>query len=480
MIWQLLPYPPTCMESHNVDESQKTWHPQNHVLTDDSTTEPRSTHGGKGTDDDEQCGLDVQDLGWNHETEQIPPLANGINNAEIWTLVRRFNKQIFRVRSTDQQPLTDLDMNDASGENVSTERLRAHVERLYMTIAVTLYSFYKHIVRLRSWNEKSRTLSFLAAYTVSWLTDSVALVLTCFCMVLMTHPPARDVCFPPVPPALVDSKSGVVKRPLAGKLGSNSITGAPEKHPEEAVEQEAHSFMMSISKVYLIPISTVRYLTGEVVLSCAPSQMMMSVTSDSHTQNDDALPQPSALAAGIADVQNTAGESESNSNHDKTKEPVSRAVESFEIHPAIRILPDLIDNWERFENALSPTPPFPLRQPRLTLATCLLPLVLVFGFATWDTIAKGMGFVAGFGFFGGPIITYCVTLIDDFRPGWRQNLQLRNTILRGVPTNAQLAVTILRVGERNRGPLPPPPNPHQSPSLPNKTDDQHLSTHGRS
>jgi hypothetical protein len=30
-------------------------------------------------------------------------------------------------------------------------------------------------------------------------------------------------------------------------------------------------------------------------------------------------------------------------------------------------------------------------------------------------------------------------------------------LLKGVPTNAQLTVTLLRIGEANKAPLPPPP-----------------------
>ena len=38
-----------------------------------------------------------------------------------------------------------------------------------------------------------------------------------------------------------------------------------------------------------------------------------------------------------------------------------------------------------------------------------------------------------------------------------------STILKGVPTNAQLAITLLRIGEVNKAPLPPPPSSDQAP-----------------
>lgn len=40
---------------------------------------------------------------------------------------------------------------------------------------------------------------------------------------------------------------------------------------------------------------------------------------------------------------------------------------------------------------------------------------------------------------------------------------IHSTILRGVPTNAQLTITLLRIGEANKAPLPPPPRSDQPP-----------------
>jgi Protein of unknown function (DUF3292) len=42
-------------------------------------------------------------------------------------------------------------------------------------------------------------------------------------------------------------------------------------------------------------------------------------------------------------------------------------------------------------------------------------------------------------------------------PNWQKLLEIRNTLLKGVPTNAQLTITLLRIGEANKAPLPPPP-----------------------
>jgi hypothetical protein len=146
--------------------------------------------------------------------------------------------------------LADLDLNIADEDEFSPEKLRAHLERFYMTVVTTLFGFWKHIVRLRSWREWRRTLAFLAVYTVAWAVDYLVPTLVAFLMVLILYPPSRNFFFPPAPPALIDSKTGGVKTPAAGVLASeNSLTGAPEKNKGEAVEQEAHSFVNSISEV---------------------------------------------------------------------------------------------------------------------------------------------------------------------------------------------------------------------------------------
>lgn len=113
---------------------------------------------------------------------------------------------------------------------------------------------------------------------------------------------------------------------------------------------------------------------------------------------------------------------------------------------------------ERFGNALSPTPPFPHDTYRLRVAALLAPLLLTSFFVTTYLFVKGVAFGAGLIFFGDPVIAPGLRLVDRHLPHWRKVLELRNTVLKGVPTNAQLALTLLRIGEANHAPLPPPPS----------------------
>lgn len=176
-----------------------------------------------------------------------------------------------------------------------------------MTVIVGAFSFWKHIVRIRSWREWKRTSAFLSVYTVAWLLDFVIPVLVSFLIVLVLLPEARTFCFPPAPASLIDSKTGGVKKPASGVLASDdSITGAPEKHAGEAVEQEAHSFVTSISSL---------------VISTAAGKHPQG---DPHT--DTAAPDPTNITEDVVNAKDKTGGATSPTHHDKTKKPVSETV----------------------------------------------------------------------------------------------------------------------------------------------------------
>jgi hypothetical protein len=100
---------------------------------------------------------------------------------------------------------------------------------------------------------------------------------------------------------------------------------------------------------------------------------------------------------------------------------------------------------------------------RLRLASLLVPALGASFFINSYMVMKGAGFGIGFGFFGDPIISRGINLLNKKFPNWQKLLELRNTILKGVPTNAQLTITLLRIGEANKAPLPPPPHSNLAP-----------------
>lgn len=390
---------------------------------------------------------EVTDLGWkdtrgNHG--DIDNLVGGLPNEDLWTLVRRFNKQMYHVKVIQEPPPGKLDLNIAEEEEFSPDKLRANIERLYMTIGISALGFGKHIARLRSWREPRRTGAFAAVYFLAWLLDLIVPTLFVTFMVLILVPRSRQILFPPAPLALVSNKTGGVQKPKAGVLGSHdSATGAPEKFKGEAVEKEASNFVNSIASV---------------ALASASGAHPQADPEDDPVNGD--VPDPTAIAHVAADSKASA-EAADPVHHDKTKQPMEDAVWK-QMRPIMRGLTDLADGYERLANALSPTPPFS-HMPRYRLASLVLPLLLVSVFTTSYMFMKANTFIIGTAFFTDPLMQKAFKLLNEKIPDWPKYLELRNTLLKGVPTNAQLTVTLLRIGEANRAPLPPPPSSEAPP-----------------
>ncbi|KAK8085798.1 hypothetical protein PG997_007069 [Apiospora hydei] len=431
--------------------------PFNHDISNSMAEEPTLSHA-LALDDHEEKGRaqqdhfeeDVLDLGWNEKKERIAaPLVGGLGNEDLWLLVRRFNKQLYHVKESTKAVPGNLDLNIADEEEFSPDKLRAQIERLYMEVVINLISVVKHVARLRSWRETRRTSAFCAVYFIAWLFDFVVPLLSVTFITLIAYPPARGILFPPAPIALVDANTGGVQKPKAGVLGSHgSATGAPENHKGEAVEQEASNFFNGITAIILTS-ATGKHPQGESEGS-------------GENDRDDNVPDPTAMAVGAADAKDIAAGGKPSPHHDKTKKPVESAMWS-KMRPLMKIVGDITDTWERFANALSPTPPFPQHIYRIRLASLIVPVLLISLFVTSYMFMKGVTFGVGFGFFGDPVITRGIRLLNREFPHWEKLLELRNTVLKGVPTNAQLTLTLLRIGEANKAPLPPPPRVGEAP-----------------
>ncbi|KAG9747138.1 hypothetical protein KCU59_g4643, partial [Aureobasidium melanogenum] len=358
----------------------------------------------------------------------------------------------------------NLDLNIADEDEFSPDKLRATIERLYMTVGLGMMGFIKQIGRLRSWRERNRTAYFCAAYFVAWLFDMLVPLFTITLVVLIVYPPSRDVMFPPAPLALVDASTGGVQKPKAGVLGStDTATGAPEHYKGEAAEAEASNFVNSIASVALASASGKHPQTEP-----PPGQAGVA----------DSIPDPTSIAIGASSAKTSAEGKAVAPTHDKTKVPMETAMWS-KMRPVMHGLADVADTWERFANALSPTPPFPRDLYRLRLAAVVVPLVAVSLFTSAYMFTKGVTFGIGFGFFGDPVIQPGLRWLNRTFPHWQKLLEIRNTLLKGVPTNAQLTITLLRIGEANKAPLPPPPhNKEPTPEVPTEITDEHLRAAG--
>jgi hypothetical protein len=352
---------------------------------------------------------------------------------------------MYHVKESPYPVPGNLDLNIADEEEFSPDKLRANIERLYMTVIIGLMAFVKHIMRLRSWRETRRTSYFCAAYFVAWVFDFIAPLFLALITVLIAYQPSRALLFPPAPLAIVDASTGGIQKPKAGVLGSTtSATGAPERHEGEAVEAEASNFVNGIASVALASVA------GKHPQSDPPYL-------EEENKANDSIPDPTSIAISAGGARaKTAGTSDAVAA-DKTKVPVENAIWN-KMRPVMHGIADVSDTWERFGNALDPTKPFPQEMYRLRIASLVVPLLAASLFISSYMLVKGITFGIGFGFFGDPIIQPGLQWLNSNFPKWQRLLELRNTVLKGVPTNAQLTITLLRVGEANKAPIPPPPH----------------------
>lgn len=81
------------------DDTTAVTAPNDKPVAQSLTEEPTASHALAMEDHDvkgsaqQNHEAEVKDLGWNEPKEHIPaPLVGGIDNEELWVLIRRFNK----------------------------------------------------------------------------------------------------------------------------------------------------------------------------------------------------------------------------------------------------------------------------------------------------------------------------------------------------------------------------------------------------
>ncbi|KAJ5924709.1 hypothetical protein N7466_008896, partial [Penicillium verhagenii] len=397
----------------------------------------------------QQAGItsDITDLGWNQPSHHFDEaIVAGLSNEDLWMLIRRFDKQVYCVKAAPNAPLQKLDLTRSCDEEFSPEKLRTTLERFYTTVVISLTCFIKQIARLRSWKEAQRTSIFCAVYSVAWLLDLLIPAAFAALLALIVYPPCRPILFPPAPIALVDKSTGGIQKPKAGVLGSHdSITGAPENFKGEAAEQEASNLVSSVATV---------------AVGSAVGKNDQAVPEDAPLE--DAVPDAMDVVASSADAQSAAAGAIPADSHDKTRQPMKESVMDA-ANMTMQVINDITDTYEKLGNALSGTRPFPRRAPQLRLACIVAPLCLISTFVSSYMFMKTTGFLFGFAFFGDPVIWRAIAYLNRKIPNWQKLLELQNSVLKGIPTNAQLTLTLLRIGEANASPLPPPPKSQGKP-----------------
>ncbi|KAJ4482471.1 hypothetical protein J3R30DRAFT_3369343 [Lentinula aciculospora] len=401
---------------------------------------------------------ETEDLGWSENPKVPVPVVQGLDNEHLWILVRRFNKQVFHFRRISNPPPGVLDCTSAiTSDSYSPDKLRSALERLYLTIIVGAATALKHIARIRSWTEASRTAWFCIAYFLAWYKDMLTPALFSLFLMLVVSPASRLVLFPPAPLAAINISTGGVTKPSAGHLGSkDSMTGAQEQFRGEAVEKEADHFVTGLST---IAVSVAVGKEGEGASPTSPE--------DEVNVSEEIM---DAKVPNIADVASAVDAQRAASTVDKKSEDITSKQAAAPVQQTMwdnlgiimSALTAIMDVWEMIGNALASSPPFRSIPMRARVGSPIALLLLVSLVLPEYWVYKGITLGSGLAFFGQPIYDklaqkHILRYLDQLIPQWRRYLDIRNTILLGAPTDNQLTLTLLRLGETNKSPLPPPP-----------------------
>ncbi|KAE8373628.1 hypothetical protein BDV26DRAFT_271591 [Aspergillus bertholletiae] len=383
------------------------------------------------------------DIKWKQASKSIDEqLMPDLSNEDLWLLIRRFNKQIYHVKAIQDPTPDELDLKRVDEEQFCPEKLRATTEQFYTSVVVGLVNFFSHITRLRSWREPRRTSAFCIAYFIAWFLDLLIPLITGVLVTLVLFPPTRSLIFPPSSTSGSGSNASDVEQPTR-----NCITSAPETYKGEAAEQEASNLVNGIANI---------------ALESARGKYGQSVIDDDDDAEGSSGPGPVDIGVVTADMKIDNAPTE-----DKTKKPMKRKMIKA-TNQTMCILGEITDIYEQLSNLLSPTPPFFAIAPRLQLAGILVSIGLVSLITSNHFMVKSGSFFFGLAIFGDPVLQRTLAFLNDKFADWKEYLDLQKTLLKGVPTNAQLTLALLRLGEINSTPLPPPPSSqHNEPLWPN-------------
>ncbi|KAL2844449.1 hypothetical protein BJX68DRAFT_243011 [Aspergillus pseudodeflectus] len=329
---------------------------------------------------------------------KLPVRISRARDDDLKRLIARFNKQVSHVQVAPEpegephQEECGLDLTRAADAQFPPERLQPTIERFYTSVIAPVGDLFSHVKRLRSWDDPHRTGAFCTVYAIAWLQDRLILVVTIALLALLFYPDTRVLLFPSACKAQT----------------SPGVTGdiAPEGTDGGEAEYEG----------------TPVVATDVDDASIEPSQL-------------DGL-EPETLPSVIKD------------GDGKPKKKVHPAL-----NKTMRTLSDVTDICERVSNLLSPTPPFDPVIPRLRLAAILLSTCLISSFCSSYMLVKTVELLLGLGLFGEPLFVQGMEYLHLNVPEWKDYLDIDRTLLQGVPTNAQLALTLLRLAESTSNPI---------------------------
>ncbi|WWC89593.1 uncharacterized protein L201_004518 [Kwoniella dendrophila CBS 6074] len=425
-------------------------------------------------------------------------VVHGLEDDRLWAMLRRFDVQITHVlHPAHHLPPKEPDLRLSTLPNLPSHSdvLRSNLERVFAAIGPSSVMGFREIKRMMSWSpeERVRTGLFCASYFICWFLGYAVAGVISFFIALVCFPDCRRWFFPPVPPAPFTPPSATDP---TNQKGDESILGNVDGktvHRSKAEQAEEQAFeATSILQAYTTRLlfdgrkkgkeagnSTV----GEKKRKSDTSSNTSDSDSDDDYEPDNDVPpgqpgvtrkkhgknQSAGLESGTVVIGGETVTPDKPLNEKEKKKLAQREAKRKRDEMVSKMtkateegLGAFADTMERMTNALSPPVPYPDSYARFKIAGAfLVPIMFLFTFVPPWIFARSATFFFGVGFWGQPLlIKGAKYAIQYLPPNWEELIDIRNSILSGVPTDAQLTLHLLRVAEALNAPLPrPPPAP---------------------
>ncbi|GAA5820815.1 hypothetical protein JCM3770_000351 [Rhodotorula araucariae] len=401
-------------------------------------------------------------------------IVPGLEDDKLWAMLRRFDAQISHTLTPPTKlPRGEPDLRPTTLPAVpfNPDTLKSNLMRCYATLGVWGIYGARELARLMSWapQDRRRTAAWCACYFILAAFRMVLPGLFLLLATLIAYPPSRLVLFPPVPPPPGQPPSATDPTNQRGDESMIAGVGHPVEHRSRAeqVEEQAWEFTNLVQRF------GARVVVGGRAggkQGNAEVGRKRHVDDDDDDDDDDDLDDEEMDLHEVAQTEGlgAAADKEKREGRLSDKERKKRKAKEAKIQrdamignaakQAQDILGNIADLAEVFANAINPPKPYPPYKAREKLATqVLVPIACVFAIvpAKLWTLAVSFGF--GIGFFGQPLLLRAFALLQEKVPDWKDKIDLRNTLLSKVPTNAQVVLHVVRVAERAYTPFPLPP-----------------------